>query len=63
MDFDHIPGRGEKFFTLNRINGTLSRKMASIVAEVQKCEVVCANCHRVRTKQRVRAAKLIAQEV
>lgn len=46
MDFDHV--RGEKRFNLSEIiNGTQSKK--AILEEIAKCEVVCANCHRIRT--------------
>ena len=46
MDFDHR--RGIKEFEIS----VLSKKAMShkrIMAEVAKCDVVCANCHRVRT--------------
>ena len=46
MDFDHI--RGRKRFTINRI-------MAAhlwLYQEIEKCDLVCANCHRIRTKKR-----------
>jgi hypothetical protein len=46
MDFDHV--RGEKQFILSEA----ANKMASLDAieeEIAKCDVVCANCHRVRT--------------
>lgn len=51
LDFDHV--RGEKLFELARA-GTRSR--SSIEIEITKCDVVCANCHRVRTYNRRRAA-------
>lgn len=50
MDFDHLPGAEKKFY--------LSRAMfrrysfAQIQAEIAKCDVVCANCHRLRTAAR-----------
>lgn len=44
MDFDHV--RGVKSF---QISGAIYRSRASILAEVAKCDVVCANCHRMRT--------------
>lgn len=47
LDFDHV--RGEKRFNLG---GNASMSWAAIRAEVQKCEVVCANCHRTRTRLR-----------
>ncbi|MBV9355569.1 MAG: hypothetical protein JO023_08575 [Chloroflexi bacterium] len=50
MDFDHV--RGEKLMNLSRLRtGRLA--WARILAEVDKCEVVCANCHRIRTKLRL----------
>lgn len=47
LDFDHV--RGEKKFNLGSI---ATNGWDKIKAEVEKCEVVCANCHRVRTMRR-----------
>jgi hypothetical protein len=47
LEFDHLR---DKRFSIGR---ELSRRSwPSIVAEMEKCEVVCANCHRRRTAQR-----------
>ncbi len=48
MDFDHV--RGEKLFAI----GSMSRATAvhKLYAEIAKCDVVCANCHRQRTYER-----------
>jgi hypothetical protein len=49
LDFDHA--RGEKHFALSSaLNRNISR--ARIDAEIAKCDVVCANCHRIRTAKR-----------
>jgi hypothetical protein len=49
MDFDHV--RGTKVADLARLR--LARGARSkVVAEIAKCEVVCAVCHRLRTKLR-----------
>ena len=48
MDFDHV--RGKKLFTIG--GGAAGRSLKALHAEMAKCDVVCANCHRVRTKQR-----------
>ena len=46
MDFDHV--RGAKKFELNAAQrGTHS--LTVIAAEIDKCDAVCANCHRLRT--------------
>lgn len=46
LDFDHV--RGEKLYELNHMTRhTYSRER--ILAEVAKCDLVCANCHRIRT--------------
>ena len=44
LDFDHV--RGEKEFT---ISDGLHRPWRDVLKEVNKCDVVCSNCHRVRT--------------
>ena len=48
-DFDHLPGRGKVANIAQLIhNGTMDQ----VEAEIAKCEVVCANCHRIRTRGR-----------
>ena len=46
MDFDHM---GEKRFNISQVKH-LSIK--SISKEIKKCELVCSNCHRLRTFKR-----------
>jgi hypothetical protein len=46
MDCDHV--RGEKLANLSRLRGGRAA-WDKILAEIDKCEVVCANCHRRRT--------------
>lgn len=48
MDFDHV--RGTKLMEIGRMKGVVST--AVLLAEIAKCEVVCANCHRLRTQAR-----------
>ena len=47
MDFDHV--RGEKSFNVGH---GADRSQIQLAAEIAKCEVVCANCHRIRTAGR-----------
>jgi hypothetical protein len=50
MDFDHV--RGEKVADMSRFrSGRLAQ--SRLEAELAKCEVVCANCHRRRTQMRL----------
>jgi hypothetical protein len=44
MDFDHV--RGEKKFRISTGSG---RKRSIVEEELAKCELVCVNCHRIRT--------------
>lgn len=46
LDFDHV--LGEKEFTISKL---VNRKASwgNVLAEIAKCEVRCANCHRRRT--------------
>lgn len=46
LDFDHV--RGEKKFSVSNCNYSWQK----IEEEIAKCDVVCANCHRVRTADR-----------
>ena len=46
MDFDHV--RGNKCGIISRMTSA-PMSAAKLLAEIAKCEVVCANCHRRRT--------------
>lgn len=47
MDFDH---RENKQFTIAKSYGVMSNE--KFLAEIAKCDIVCANCHRMRTAAR-----------
>ena len=49
LDFDHLPGTVKNFRIASMAAGN---KWELIEAEIAKCEVVCANCHRIRTADR-----------
>lgn len=51
MDFDHVPGRGRK---IADIASAIQRdwSLEKIMKEIAKCDLVCSNCHRVRTAMR-----------
>jgi hypothetical protein len=44
MDFDHV--RGRKLFNIGASLSTVS--LVRLLKEIAKCEIVCANCHRLR---------------
>lgn len=48
MDYDHV---GEKVMDVNRLINNCSYKR--IEQEIAQCELVCANCHRIRTHKRI----------
>lgn len=58
MDFDHRDGT-DKRYTVTRMVGRAGTQR--ILAEVAKCDIVCANCHRRRTYVR-RQARLGERE-
>ncbi len=47
LEFDHL---NDKLFSISQ--GIRYRRWADVLAEMEKCEVVCANCHRRRTAAR-----------
>jgi hypothetical protein len=49
MDFDHV--RGDKVASISQMI-RMSYSWDNILDEIAKCEVVCSNCHRVRTASR-----------
>lgn len=52
MDFDHVRGRKR-----NGVGRMKRASLSSLMIEAAKCDLVCANCHRVRTKFRLQARK------
>lgn len=49
LEFDHV--RGNKSGNISRMVG-LGYSWSTILVEIAKCEVRCANCHRIRTNER-----------
>jgi len=49
MHFDHRPGEIKEFEIGFAVRGYSRRR---ILAEIAKCDLVCANCHAVRTYRR-----------
>lgn len=47
MEFDHIE---DKKYTIANVKQSLSKN--NILKEIEKCELVCSNCHRIRTLSR-----------
>jgi hypothetical protein len=54
MDFDHRPGEVK----IQMISHIINRgNKQAILDEVKKCDLICACCHRIRTKRRLREQK------
>lgn len=49
MDFDHRPGE------IKSKDVSKLKTFASVDAEMAKCDLVCSNCHRVRTWERMKS--------
>lgn len=50
MDFDHRPGEiKELIIGTIGIQKATSERVAKVEKEIAKCDLVCSNCHRVRT--------------
>ena len=48
MDFDHR----DKKIKFKNISQMLVESLSRIKLEIKKCDIVCANCHRIRTWKR-----------
>jgi hypothetical protein len=60
MDFDHV--RGTKGFSISAELHSKCFTLAKLQEEIDKCDVVCANCHRHRTWMRKTEVSLIVEE-
>lgn len=50
MDFDHRDATEKKYNVASMFAHHYSRELIEI--EISKCDLVCANCHRIRTRDR-----------
>lgn len=50
MDFDHVSG--DKLYNIGDMLGSKRSSWKALLAEIDKCEIVCSNCHRIRTHNR-----------
>lgn len=57
MDFDHV--RGKKCFRIGQMG---QRRHDDILSEIDKCDLVCANCHRTRTRNRTIRGASVTEE-
>ena len=49
MDFDHRPGVDKRF----EMSQSKDFSKDTIQKEIDKCDLVCSNCHRIRTYERL----------
>ncbi len=56
MDFDHV--RSEKIGDVSKMASD-GWSLENIKAEIEKCEIVCSNCHRVRTWERREQSRVV----
>lgn len=50
MDFDHRPGE-QKLFNIAEAS-QMRPSLEKLITEISKCDIVCSNCHRIRTYNR-----------
>ena len=55
-DFDHVPGRGAKFMDISKMV-RLGYTKEKILQEMTKCDILCKNCHALRTFRRLQNKK------
>jgi hypothetical protein len=51
LEFDHRPDE-EKSFGIAKAISSGTRSWKSIFNEMSKCDIVCSNCHKIRTMER-----------
>lgn len=56
LDFDHLPGFKKIRDISNMAQHPTRNAKEEILSELSKCEVVCSNCHRIRTANRAAGA-------
>ena len=56
LQFDHLPGTHKLYKVTDLVMGNRKK----LDAEIAKCEVVCANCHAIRTVTREQETQTVA---
>ena len=56
FDFDHLPENGKETAVSHFLAQGAFKKA---ILEAKKCELVCSNCHRIRTASRLRAENAV----
>jgi hypothetical protein len=51
LEFDHRPEEKKEFNISRAVSGS-TRSWQSIKREIDKCDIVCSNCHKIRTMER-----------
>lgn len=51
LEFDHRPDESKNFDISKAISGS-TRSWKLISLEIEKCDIVCSNCHKIRTMER-----------
>ena len=51
LEFDHRPEEEKQFDIARSVAGS-TRSWKSIKKEIEKCNIVCSNCHKIRTMTR-----------
>lgn len=54
LDFDHLDPAIKEF---NISKSFITAPLKNLIKEIEKCQVLCANCHRVKTKKDLGAQK------
>lgn len=49
LEFDHVDPKTKKF---NVGNASSAPSMQALVEEIEKCDIVCASCHKIREHER-----------
>ncbi len=50
LDFDHLPGTDKKA----AVSQMYRAAWTEVMKEIEKCQILCANCHRIISAQRIR---------
>jgi len=59
LEFDHIDPTTKSFGIAKAINDKMS--WPKILAEIEKCQILCANCHKIKTAEQNKWYKHVHQ--